>query len=338
MKLELRILSGMHRGASLPMEPGVSLTLGCDATCDVVLVDEGIEPLAAEVQAQHDGWTVTPKGAENGGTDGQPSPQARLLHLGVAHELAGVRFCVCDAEDPWSFERSDLGESAADSEPAAAPPPPPPVEAALEPQAQHPKPRRRFGSVSKAWLLIVPVACTLALANFQAASTARQVSGWIAPGEAAAPALPQQTTVRAMSAAPPASAASAPKPMAELQRLFMARLRAADLAPLLEIELGDAKWHLRGSLSPEEDRRLESVIAAFFKEHRPPVAFTALVVPPEALLPFRISQISAGQMANVVTADGKRMFVGDSHAGYTLARVEPHKLVFTGKRRVEVAW
>jgi len=52
--LELRLLSGVHAGASLSLSPGESLTIGRSRNCDVVLHDAPFEQ--ARLEASAEGW------------------------------------------------------------------------------------------------------------------------------------------------------------------------------------------------------------------------------------------------------------------------------------------
>ena len=61
---------------------------------------------------------------------------------------------------------------------------------------------------------------------------------------------------------------------------------------------------------------------------------------PEAtpLLPFSIVQISLARLPNVLTSDGRRLFLGDEVAGVRLVGISEHQVVFEGDRRIEVSW
>jgi type III secretion protein D len=349
MTLELRILNGLHRGASLPVEPGVELVLGSDSGCDVVLVDQGMPEIALRLGVEPEAWLAYATDAQ-----GQPvADEPARLALGLAFELHGIRVCVCKPEQPWAFDLAPVAPPIDhDAAPRLAGLHAELPDAAEERGAEHPSfgagidaapdepavataaastpPKAKLSLASwdwwrrRAWLA-VPATVVLGMVTFRAASMVHPDPAARAPAAAASMALPG------------ASAASAAASPEELRRLFKARLQAAELLRALEVELTDSHWVLRGDLGPEEDARLERLVAAFFAQHRPNVTFEATIVPSVELLPFRIAQISAGRLAHVVTADGKRLFVGDQLKGYTLARVEPTKVVFTGKRRIEVA-
>lgn len=88
--LELRVLSGRHQGACLPVDVGESLRIGSEGDCDVLLSDCG---LAAPVrlQLQHGGWTV----AEESVT----TPENHAY--GFTALLGQVGVTVCAPHVPW---------------------------------------------------------------------------------------------------------------------------------------------------------------------------------------------------------------------------------------------
>jgi hypothetical protein len=56
---ELRVLTGLHKGAALTLSFGL-VTIGSDAECTVVLLDEGVKPLHLSLQWISDkGWVQT---------------------------------------------------------------------------------------------------------------------------------------------------------------------------------------------------------------------------------------------------------------------------------------
>lgn len=127
-------------------------------------------------------------------------------------------------------------------------------------------------------------------------------------------------------------------PLAELQRLFTRQLADRSLLDKLEVVFERNAWRVQGSLDEEERGRLERMVQAFERKYAPPVKVVATIVPWSELLPFRVVQVTSGKGANVVLDSGQRLYVGDSVQAWRLVAVEPGKVVFDGKRRVEVAW
>jgi hypothetical protein len=84
---ELRVLSGLHKGAALIL-PVATITIGSDSNCTVVLLDEGVKPLQLTLQwIKEKGWVQA------------DTPDIQLS----GPLLAGpVWICVASPEAPWT--------------------------------------------------------------------------------------------------------------------------------------------------------------------------------------------------------------------------------------------
>ncbi|WP_207004419.1 FHA domain-containing protein [Trinickia mobilis] len=90
--LELRVLNGLHRGATLPIDAS-SVRIGSDADNDLVLLDPGIEPHHATLVCDEPGalrWSLC--------NAGEPAP----LPAGAPVDLGGVYLVVVAEDAPWS--------------------------------------------------------------------------------------------------------------------------------------------------------------------------------------------------------------------------------------------
>ncbi len=98
--LELRILNGLHRGATLPLDER-PLVIGASDDADVVLVDPDIETEHARLILTARGWLLsTLNGAVLGAEHNRP--QASLdLQTGNFARLGHVWLTVADSESPW---------------------------------------------------------------------------------------------------------------------------------------------------------------------------------------------------------------------------------------------
>lgn len=377
MNLELRILAGLHRGACIPVQPGEDLRIGSDESCDVVLVDADWTALTARLRLGADGWSLSAEdngdapGSHPEGTTDVPRGWSQTL------DLAGVRFTVCDSAAPWSFEAHEpvapspgvedalapvedlaLGthaldalhslqshpttDDAADGTPpdsasSGAPGPTSPPHTA-RPSAR-PAARKGFGRGAIALMGVAVIGLAgYSLASAYAPDRVPEKSADRRSASARDAALPG-TPDGGLAAASAALAASAAAPTEdELRQRFTERLKEAELLAYVDTQLTGPRWTVQGNLGPDEAQRLERVIVGFIRQHRPPVSIQAKILSAEELLPFKIQQITAGANASVVTADGRRFYVGDGDGGYTLAKVDSNAVVFTGKRRIEVLW
>lgn len=95
--MELRILSGCHRGACVAMAAGESLRIGSDGDCDVLLSDCGLPADAPLLVAWQGGrWSVRPAQEPAQAGEGAVRP------LGAAALLGQVQATICAAHLAWT--------------------------------------------------------------------------------------------------------------------------------------------------------------------------------------------------------------------------------------------
>ena len=102
--LELRILTGLHRGAALPLD-GDAIRIGSAAENDVVLLDPGMPALACAIyRSEVSGWryrAVGPVQSADEAFDAAPGSDGAALTAG-ARWFAGPVLIGCDEESsPW---------------------------------------------------------------------------------------------------------------------------------------------------------------------------------------------------------------------------------------------
>ena len=352
---ELRILSGMHRGATLPLDQR-ALNIGADDDADVVLVDPGIAADHATLTPGAEGWTLDARDGELRGSEDNRLRERLELAPGQFARLGHVWLCVAGADAPWQSPPPEPAPSAADEpldepvdesspamdsmdslddhepysdsplddpdpepEPAPAPPPPPPPPP--PPARPAAKPVRRGG-----WRRSKMVAVPLALAAILSAC-AYSISAHKSEDKAAAK--------------PPVPLAPAPAPkisQAQLRELFQGRLKEVDLLKRFNLDLRDNDWTMQAFLDDEEAARFDRILKAFVQTHHIKFPVHAKVGSAEAMLPFRIREVVTGSNASLVTQDGKRLYVGDELRGLRLVGIDGHQLQFDGERRIKVSW
>lgn len=346
MEYELRVLSGLHRGACLPLNLDDKLSLGSAADCDVVLVDQGMRRMELQVWLATDGWY-----ASRCDKAGQLSNAIRLS-WGHPEVLGGVVVTVCASAQPWVFISAEQAEQQA---------------LAAQPHSMQDFPSDALipapsalteQKVQKGYKLIHRVilggTLVLGFATFSISRTIGSDQDLMSPNWAT-----EGRTQRAVERPTPAAeirppAASLPAQPTEALRsntasqdrrttealapLVIQRLKDVYLAEKLELDLSDTEWTIRGALDEEEKRQLERVLASFYKEHQVTIPLRLQVNSAEEMLPFKIQQFSGGALASVVVDDGTRLYVGDAHMGYTVQRIDGRRIVFAGKRKVEVIW
>lgn len=312
--LELRILSGLHRGAALPLDTA-ALELGGAEHCDVVLADRGLAARHARLAPGMDGWRLEALDGEVAG-EFDPAPvDGLVLAAGACARLGEVWICLSAPDAPW--------QAAPEPAPVAPPEPARPAAAAAAPV------RPRTASRIKR-LVLLPFGMVIVLCAATAyAFTARPES----PTPAPAPSV-QVPLKRPAVSTPQAEVLTG----AALRAAFERELADAQVRERFELALGETRWDMRADLDEEEKERFERMLGRFIAAHRIGFPVEASIVPSAALLPFRIEQVIKGAQGGIVTADGHRLFVGDEYRGTRLISMKDGRLVFAGKRKIEVQW
>ncbi|MCW7536979.1 hypothetical protein OOT46_03810 [Aquabacterium sp. A7-Y] len=332
MQYEFRVLSGLHRGAALPLTQPL-LSIGSDDAYDVVLVDAGVAARAAQVQTGPGGWRCVFDPAQKAGTECSEHAYGEPARIGP------VWVTVCGADAPWDFDHlpqpAEPARGAAAETQATVPAP----EAAAPTETRPDRSaRRRALPVLALALLAAGIAGAYAVVQ----GGARPETAAAGVGLPAGAAAMAATQVGARPTAPAASAVvPAPPPTAgntQLQERFRHRLAEAELSRYVDVEFGAEGWVVKGGLGGEDIQRFGRVLAAFIKEQNIRFPVEAKITEAEDLLPFRIREFSGGPLGSVVLTSGERLYVGDLHAGYRLASIQGRRIVFDGRRRVEVNW
>lgn len=110
-----------------------------------------------------------------------------------------------------------------------------------------------------------------------------------------------------------------------------------ELPLTFKLEKSQGKLVLRGTLANEKRALLGRMLERFQREQ----GIGDIKIQVESArhaLPFDIVQVTSGPYGNVVTDQGKRLFIGDQVEGYQLVAIQDHQLVFSGKSRITVAW
>jgi type III secretion protein D len=329
--LELRILNGLHRGATLPLD-AQAVHIGAGDAADVVLADHGIADDHAQLAPNGDGWLLS-------GSDGAiymaSHAEAQALVELAAGDCARVG-------DIWlSIDRQDAPWQA----PPPMPAPEPHFDARTEaeeapadapgPDAAPAKPRGPWRRRGVGALLAAVAAMLAATAYALTSRTPLPV-----PAAPTAKSLDIDAPKRATSPKR-APAAATPQPgtdAAALAALFRKRLADAELLSRFDLTLEPNAWTMQAHLDDEESARFERILNSFIKEHNITFPVRAKAVTAEAMLPFRIGQVISGANAAVVTQDGARLYVGDDYRGVRLVAIQPSRVTFFGKRKIEVIW
>jgi type III secretion protein D len=354
--LELRILNGLHRGASVPLDDQPQL-IGAADDADIVLVDPGIEPRHAVLRRDGDSWSLLSlDGIVRGAAADVPADQPQLAP-GDCARVGRVWLTVTAPDLPWQDPPADppalaalpdagdagmetaldmdvdvdidmdeatdeaTDEEMPESPGTGAPEPTPPAPPAAAERVDGPRRRRSR-------IVMLPVALGAGLVAAAAfAYTAR-------PNE------PLHKDAAAILAAPAAQQAALALPLSPqaLRQALRQRLAEVDLLRRFELTLEERAWTMRASLDEEEAARFRRILAAFVSAHHIDFPVDVRIGGPDTMLPFKVRQVISGADASIVTDDGQRLYPGDNYRGVRLVAINGNRLSFNGAQPIEVTW
>ena len=103
---ELRVLSGLHEGAALPLF-GECWSIGADQDADLELYDPGVAARHARLHGMAGRWTVQAQEGLLQDDAGTVRAQITDLAPGRAFAIGGIRLCVADTQSAWLDEPAD---------------------------------------------------------------------------------------------------------------------------------------------------------------------------------------------------------------------------------------
>jgi type III secretion protein D len=332
---ELRVLTGLHQGAALPLV-GEQWAIGADADQDLALHDPGVEQLHCRLQREGDDWLLNAADGRIADEEGHLHAST-LLTPNTAFVLGSVWLCVSPAQDPWPSVPAVIAQ-ARPEQPAQAEAP---ASAPLEKVASRSRLLNRTTGV------VVGVLLGIAGSAWSLTRSTGPASDQLAISSPAQQ-LAQQVTQRGDQQARPSNEKSKTTELPAKKRI---RLTSVDdvkrqlTTMLSERLLGDVSVQqtpegltLSGNLKPESQLVYQRMLQRFKDRYDTPVALIDSVGAGGSGLPFTIVQIMSGPHAHLVTADGRRLYVGDELAGLRLTRIDDNRIQFDGDRHYEVNW
>lgn len=312
---ELRVLNGLHQGAALPLV-GEQWMIGADDELDLALHDPGVAKQHCRLQREGEQWSLNAEEGTVVDGEGHAHP-ATTLQPNTPFALGSVWLALCAADQAWPAvpapQAKGPGEQSAE----------PAVDTA-ERTAVTPRPSifsrvslvvvgALIGVVGSAWSLSYSVSST------------DSAKGAVAAHEKSM-AAPVRVDDHRTLLSPDQAAA-------KLRTLLSERL-------LNEVTV-EQTLHglvLRGDLQDEARLVYNRMMQRFGDLYRTPIAVVDEVSRGTSALPFVIVQILSGPNAHLVTADGKRLYIGDELDGLRLTRIDDGRVQFDGDRHYEVNW
>ncbi|KAA8695955.1 Type III secretion protein HrpQ [Pseudomonas caricapapayae] len=321
---ELRVLNGLHQGAALPLV-GEEWSIGSAEQQDLALDDPGVESLHCRLQRLGDSWTLSAEEGAVHDEDGN-ARHAPDLNLNSAFMLGSVWLCVSSADDAWPSVPAVIPEQPAQ-----------PDTPRNDPPLKKVKSRSQWlnrttgiiagllvGVIGSAWSLTRPSPVTLDQGPAHIAS--------------ATPAAQDKTHPASEKTARPATDKRVRLSSADAVRHQLNSMLSDRLLTDVSIEETPDGLMLNGNLKEESLLVYQRMLQRFKDRYESPVTVLDNVSGKQNTLPFVVVQIMTGPHAHLVTADGRRVYVGDEVDGLRLTRIDDQHLQFDGDRHIEVTW
>lgn len=332
---ELRVLSGLHRGASLPLADGPHL-IGTGHDCDLMLNDACIAARHAKLWPTKYGWLLTVEDGAIHAVDSNLPQSAIDLQPGDFVRVADVWLAIVATEAAWEEPPLAGAQPAAQADATSltgrltdvsAPTGGATPDCAA---GQRWSERKNLLIQLAAAVVISVVACATVFQSPVAMgeTTAHDATRMSADSGA-------QAGKRDRKAASVPVAALSPD---QLRQAFRSRLADAALIKRFDLTLGDRSWSMHAVLDDEETQRFERVLVGFLHEYHVSFPVNAKIVSADTTLPFKIQQVVSGVNASLVVQDGRRIRVGEEYLGVRLLAIKGNRLTFGGKRKIEVRW
>jgi type III secretion protein D len=307
---ELRVLSGLHQGAALPLI-GEQWLIGADAAQDLALFDPGVASLHCRLQRIGEGWTLSAEDGVVCDEQGHAHPVTALT-LNRNFTLGSVWLCLAAAEDAWPAVALITANPQTDTQAPPSPGAPPREKVAIR--------SRIFNRVSGVILgLLVGIVGS-------AWSLTRAPTSVIEP----------VATSDAKTVTP--SGKRIPLANAEDARRQLSTMLRERMLNDVSVQQTPEGMTVNGNLKEESLLVYQRMLQRFKDRYDSPVALIDNVSTSGTGLPFVIVQIMSGPRAHLVTADGHRLYIGDELQGLRLTRIDDQRIEFDGDRHYELRW
>ncbi|MGN7738553.1 FHA domain-containing protein [Pseudomonas sp. 22526] len=307
MMYELRVLTGLHRGAALPLTGG-EWSIGSSSGADLALYDPGIKDRHCLLQLVDDTWSLARQEGPVIDSEGHKVDAIASLQPGTPFALSGVWLSVVSANTEWPEDEDEQ-------------PQPEETESIGQELSARCDEAQLKQVIAQSRSLLAPILLLSAAGLFLSA-----VFLGLNPEE---PVPPPPTTPSRIQL----------KDAAAVYKVLERMLKERELQARISIADEKGKIFLKGRF--DEDDLLQSterMLLRFEQQYKSPLQVLSDLPEATPLLPFSIIQISNARLPNVLTSDGRRLFLGDEVLGVRLVDISDHQLVFEGDRRIEVSW
>ncbi|MFC0141092.1 type III secretion system inner membrane ring subunit SctD [Erwinia mallotivora] len=306
---ELRVLTGLHRGAALPLS-GEQWWIGAAEDADLALYDPGIKDRHCQLLKTVQGWVVKALEGPLNDNEGQRCEELSNLQPGTAFAIGHIWLSIVSAATPWPEEASEpvpaeeapeLAEPAVTAAAETAP--------AVVPQEKEPLPF---------WAKVIYAVLILLLVMI--------LGSWLLNASMASP------------SAPPAPGKPQLNSVGRTRQIINSMLLDRGLEKQVAVASDNNSLTLSGNLSDDDNQRLQRMMSTFYHHYDVRLAIHNKASTVNAKLPFNIVQITSGTHANIVTDGGQRIFIGDEVDQLRLVAINSDSIEFAGRENIRVKW
>jgi type III secretion protein D len=122
----------------------------------------------------------------------------------------------------------------------------------------------------------------------------------------------------------------------EMATILEQKILESEFSKHVNVNYNVDGWIINSSLTDEDKPRLEKIIETFNQTYKPRFPIDVRYVKLENLLGIKITQVISGKLAGVVLEDDTRLYIGDEIKGYKLISVSGNKVVFQGEQTIEI--
>lgn len=296
--LELRILNGLHQGASLGLD-AEEIIIGSCLDADIEILDSGIENKHCSIEfiESRSQWIIKSLDGEIYSGFENKRVNSVLIGKDVIIKIGSIHIGFFDSNDSWDLKKYSRPEL----------------------MQLDKKSSQRF-SLKKYRLHIAALAAIGSVFTYSIADTGAS-----------------KEAVMHDKGIPVIAAPAALESNSDVSAVLENMLRQRGLLQSVEAKQQDNNWVLSGELNDDGLATVTRMIARFTSEY-PNVTLQNNTMPINRVLPFKIKSVSSGIYGNVLTTDGDRIYVGDTFKGFTLKKIEKNKILFAGDTDVEILW
>jgi len=327
---ELRVISGFHRGATLPLDERTHI-IGANDGADVVLIDSSIAEHHATLHRTSSGWLMTASGGAIYTANKHLSQKSIHLDAGNFVLIGDVWLAIVEQDAPWTeppnevieASKTSINKKRGDSEVFQD------ANQSIcvtseqndlkETNAKTIPQNRGLKFVFAPFAAVAILSAAAAYAMTVKSSTQHQML-----------AVQPETTSKTLS--------ETSLSQEQLREIFRKRLSEAELLQQFELNLKDNSWKMNANLDDEETKRFEKILQSFMQEFKVTFPVNAEIAGPDLMLPFKVRSVVSGANASLVTQEGRRIFVGEEYRGVRLVAINNNRIVFSGKRKIEMDW